>query len=49
MGIGHFGAHGHLPPGVALLLAAVLGMLLAVIEALGRRCSSGTRRRNRPI
>jgi hypothetical protein len=32
-----FGAHGHLPPGVALLLAGVLGMLLAVIEALGRR------------
>ena len=31
------GAHGHLPPGVALLLAGVLGMLLAVIEALGRR------------
>ena len=27
-----FGAHGHLPPGVALLLAAVLGMLLAVME-----------------
>jgi hypothetical protein len=25
-----------LPPGVALLPAAVLGMLLAVIEALGR-------------
>ena len=35
--ISDFGAHGHLPPGVALLLAAVLGMLLAVIEALGRR------------
>jgi uncharacterized integral membrane protein len=32
-----FGAHGHLPPGVALLLAGVLGMLLAVIEALGPR------------
>jgi hypothetical protein len=32
-----FGAHGHVPPGVALLLAGVLGMLLAVIEALGRR------------
>lgn len=37
MGISDFGAHGHLPPGAALLLAAVLGMLLAVIEALGRR------------
>jgi hypothetical protein len=33
--ISDFGAHGHLPPGVALLLAAVLEML-AVIEALGR-------------
>jgi hypothetical protein len=32
-----FGAHGHLPPGVALLLAGVLGMLLAVIDAPGRR------------
>ena len=27
--IGYFGAHGHLPLGVALLLAAVLGVLLA--------------------
>ena len=36
MDISDFGARGHLPPGVALLLAAVLGMLLAVIEALGR-------------
>ena len=34
--ISDFGAHGHLPPGTALLLAAVLGMLLAVIEAPGR-------------
>ena len=36
MDISDFGARGHLPPGVALLLAAVLGMLPAVIEALGR-------------
>ena len=35
--ISAFGAHGHLPPGVALLLAGVLGMLLAASEALGRR------------
>ena len=35
--ISGFGAHGHLPPGVALVLAGVLGMLLAVVEALGRR------------
>ena len=35
--ISAFGAHGHLRSGVALLLAGVLGMLLAVIEALGRR------------
>jgi hypothetical protein len=38
-----FGAHGHLPPGVALLLAGVLGMLLAVIEALGRRGAAAER------
>ena len=35
--ISDFGAHGHLPPGVALLLAGVPGMLLAVSEAPGRR------------
>ena len=29
--IGYFGAHGHLPLGVALLLTAVLGVLLVVI------------------
>ena len=33
--IGYFGAHGHLPLGVALLLAAVLGILLAVIAWFG--------------
>ena len=45
-----FGAHGHLPPGVALLLAGVLGMLLAVIEALGRRMQQrNAARRNRRI
>ena len=47
--ISDFGAHGHLPPGVALLLAGVPGMLPAVIETLGARCSSGTRRPNRQI
>jgi len=34
--IGYFGAHGHLPLGVALLLAAVLGILLVVIPGAGR-------------
>lgn len=34
--ISYFGAHGHLPLGIALLLAAVLGILLAVIAWFGR-------------
>jgi lipopolysaccharide assembly protein A len=34
--IGYLGAHGHLPLGVALLLAAVLGVLLVVIPGTGR-------------
>jgi uncharacterized integral membrane protein len=34
--ISYFGAHGHLPLGVALLLAAVAGALLVVIPASGR-------------
>jgi lipopolysaccharide assembly protein A len=34
--ISYFGANGHLPLGVALLLAAVLGILLAVIAWFGR-------------
>ena len=34
--ISYFGAHGHVPLGVALLLAAVLGTLLAVIAWFGR-------------
>lgn len=34
--ISYFGAHGHLPLGVALLLAAVLGVLLVVIPGSGR-------------
>jgi uncharacterized integral membrane protein len=34
--ISYFGAHGHLPLGVALLLAAVLGVLLVVIPGAGR-------------
>jgi uncharacterized integral membrane protein len=34
--IGYFGAHGHLPLGVALLLAAVLGVLLVVVPGAGR-------------
>ena len=34
--ISYFGAHGHLPLGVALLLAAVLGVLLVAIPGTGR-------------
>jgi uncharacterized integral membrane protein len=34
--ISYFGAHGHIPLGVALLMAAVLGTLLAVIAWFGR-------------
>lgn len=36
VGIAYFGAHGHLPLGVALLLAAVLGILLVVVPGTGR-------------
>ena len=34
--ISYFGAHGHLPLGVALLLAAVIGVLLVVVPGTGR-------------
>jgi uncharacterized integral membrane protein len=34
--IGYFGVHGHMPLGIALLLAAVLGVVLAVIAWFGR-------------
>ncbi|HEX3648772.1 MAG TPA: lipopolysaccharide assembly protein LapA domain-containing protein [Pseudonocardiaceae bacterium] len=34
--IGFFGAHGHLPLGVALLLAAICGVLLVAIPGYGR-------------
>jgi uncharacterized integral membrane protein len=34
--VAFFGAHGHLPLGVALLLAAVLGVLMVVIPGTGR-------------
>jgi uncharacterized integral membrane protein len=34
--VGYFGFHGHLPLGVALLLAAALGILLVVIPGTGR-------------
>jgi uncharacterized integral membrane protein len=34
--IGFFGAHGHLPLGIALLLAAILGVLLVAIPGTGR-------------
>ena len=48
--ISHFGADGHLPLGVAFLLAAVLGVLFAVIAAPGRRMQQpNAARRNRRI
>ncbi len=34
--IGYFGAHGHLPLGIALLLAAVAGALLVIIPGTAR-------------
>jgi uncharacterized integral membrane protein len=34
--IAYFGAHGHLPLGVALLFAAVLGILLVAVPGTGR-------------
>jgi len=34
--VAYFGAHGHLPLGVALLLAAVLGAALVAIPGTGR-------------
>jgi lipopolysaccharide assembly protein A len=34
--VAYFGAHGHLPLGVALLLAAVLGVLMVVIPGSAR-------------
>jgi uncharacterized integral membrane protein len=34
--VSYFGAHGHLPLGVALLFAAVFGVLLVVIPGTGR-------------
>lgn len=46
--ISYFGVHGHLPLGVALLLAAVLGILLAVIAWFGRGVQvRAARRRDR--
>jgi uncharacterized integral membrane protein len=44
--IGYFGVHGHLPLGVALVLAAVLGILLAGIAwfARGVRLRTAARR-----
>jgi hypothetical protein len=46
----YFGVHGHLPLGVALLLAAVAGILLAVIAWFGRGVRlRAAARRNRKI
>jgi uncharacterized integral membrane protein len=39
--ISYFGAHGHLPLGVALLLAAVLGSALTVIAVRARSADPG--------
>jgi len=36
VGISYLGAHGHLPLGVALLLAAVCGVLLAILAGAAR-------------
>jgi lipopolysaccharide assembly protein A len=36
VGIAYFGAHAHMPLGVVLLLAAVLGALLVAIPAAAR-------------
>jgi lipopolysaccharide assembly protein A len=36
VGISYLGAHGHLPLGVALLLAAVLGVLMVVLPGTAR-------------
>ena len=41
--IGFFGAHGHLPLGVALLFAAVLGILLVVIAGAARMVTRSRR------
>jgi uncharacterized integral membrane protein len=48
--ISYFGVHGHLPLGVALLLSAVLGILLAVIAWFGRGVQvRAAARRNRKV
>jgi lipopolysaccharide assembly protein A len=36
VGISYLGAHGHLPLGVALLLAAVCGVLLVILAGVAR-------------
>jgi len=46
--IAYFGAHGHLPLGVALLLAAVCGALLAILAGAARMAQlRATARRHR--
>jgi lipopolysaccharide assembly protein A len=46
--IAYFGAHGHLPLGVALLLAAVCGALLAILASVARMAQlRATARRHR--
>ena len=45
VGISYLGAHGHLPLGVALLLAAVCGVILVVLAVLARLASARRCRR----
>ena len=46
--VSYFGAHGHLPLGVALLLAAVFGVLLVALPGTARIIQlRGTARRHR--
>jgi lipopolysaccharide assembly protein A len=46
--VAYFGAHGHVPLGVALLLAAVCGALLAVLAGVARMAQlRATARRHR--
>ena len=40
--VAYFGAHGHVPLGVALLLAAVLGVLLVAVPGTARSSSCGS-------
>jgi lipopolysaccharide assembly protein A len=48
--VSYFGAHGHIPLGVALLLAAVFGVLLVALPGTARIIQlRGTARRHRRV